>query len=344
MSKKIEHDAILQEKPIVTFALFAYNQEKYIREAVEAALSQDYEPLEIILSDDCSTDNTYKIIQEIIKDYHGPHTVILNRNEVNLGSRGLGAHVNRILEKWNGDLLVFAAGDDISIPKRTTALVDFWIKAGKPDGSIHSAVEAISGDEKNPRTVLTGYEFFGRQTVLDCVKSGAKGVLGASHVITRGVYERFGPLPDTVLFEDRALAFRSLLIGKVIYCPQVLLKYRVHENSISGNEYSGLTQWNRWIDGLITKYQTFLSDYQKIFGPSNIDPHVLTEIYKCIQRTELSRPLVGGNFFERIVASFNYSTNFKTSSRISFMLLNSGFAGRAVYQALRFTNNFFRFK
>ena len=41
-------------RPLVTFALFAYNQEKYIREAVEGAFSQTYEPLEIILSDDYS--------------------------------------------------------------------------------------------------------------------------------------------------------------------------------------------------------------------------------------------------------------------------------------------------
>ena len=44
------------DRPLVTFALFAYNQEQYIREAVEGAFSQTYEPLEIILSDDCSSD------------------------------------------------------------------------------------------------------------------------------------------------------------------------------------------------------------------------------------------------------------------------------------------------
>ena len=51
--------------PLVTFALFAYNQEAFIREAVASALSQTYEPLEIILSDDCSTDRTFAIMQEL---------------------------------------------------------------------------------------------------------------------------------------------------------------------------------------------------------------------------------------------------------------------------------------
>ena len=53
------------DRPLVTFALFAYNQEQHIREAVDGAFSQTYEPLEIILSDDCSTDRTFEIMQEI---------------------------------------------------------------------------------------------------------------------------------------------------------------------------------------------------------------------------------------------------------------------------------------
>ena len=53
----------MSERPLVTFALFAYNQEKYIREAVEGAFSQTYQRMEIILSDDCSTDSTFDILK-----------------------------------------------------------------------------------------------------------------------------------------------------------------------------------------------------------------------------------------------------------------------------------------
>ena len=59
----------IEERPLVTFALFAYNQERYIREAVEGAFAQTYEPLEIILSDDCSTDRTFEIMQEMVANY-----------------------------------------------------------------------------------------------------------------------------------------------------------------------------------------------------------------------------------------------------------------------------------
>ena len=46
------------EPPRVTLAVIAYNQERFIREAIEGAFAQTYQPLEIILSDDCSSDRT----------------------------------------------------------------------------------------------------------------------------------------------------------------------------------------------------------------------------------------------------------------------------------------------
>ena len=68
-----------------TLLVTCYNFGRYIREAVESALSQTYEPLDIIVSDDCSTDRSWEIIQETVAAYKGPHHVILNRNEKNLG-------------------------------------------------------------------------------------------------------------------------------------------------------------------------------------------------------------------------------------------------------------------
>ena len=67
----------LGERPLICFGLLAYNQEPFIREAVEGALAQTYAPLEIILSDDCSTDRTFEIMQETVAAYRGPHKVVL---------------------------------------------------------------------------------------------------------------------------------------------------------------------------------------------------------------------------------------------------------------------------
>ena len=66
-------------RPLITFALMAYNQEQLIEEAVAGALAQTYSPLEIILSDDCSTDRTFEIMEEMADEYKGPHSVSIRR-------------------------------------------------------------------------------------------------------------------------------------------------------------------------------------------------------------------------------------------------------------------------
>ena len=50
---------------MVTYVVLTYNQESYIREAVQSALAQNYSPLEVIVSDDCSIDKTFDVIREI---------------------------------------------------------------------------------------------------------------------------------------------------------------------------------------------------------------------------------------------------------------------------------------
>ena len=75
------------ECPLITFALLAYNQESYIREAVEGAFAQNYSPLEIILSDDYSTDKTYEIMKDLVDEYKGFHIIKINRNGISVPAK-----------------------------------------------------------------------------------------------------------------------------------------------------------------------------------------------------------------------------------------------------------------
>ena len=70
--------------PLVSVCMLCYNQEQYITEAVEGMLAQTYSPLEIIISDDCSTDRTWEILQKIKDNYTGQHQLAIHRNEKNL--------------------------------------------------------------------------------------------------------------------------------------------------------------------------------------------------------------------------------------------------------------------
>ncbi len=51
----------MQDKPLVSVLMTAYNREKYIAEAIESVLQSTYKNFELIIVDDCSTDNTVSI-------------------------------------------------------------------------------------------------------------------------------------------------------------------------------------------------------------------------------------------------------------------------------------------
>ncbi len=214
-------------KPLVTFALLAFNQERFIREAVMGTLAQTYSPLEIILSDDCSTDGTFEIMKEIISVYSGRHSVLLVRNEKN---EGMGAHINKLMKIAKGELIIGAAGDDISLPIRVERLVNVWIRGERRAHSIYSAAIIIDESGKELRTMNSPPR---SMQPIPAIMTFMAGVMGCTHAWSREVFSVFGPiLPDTV-FEDRVIPLRSMLLGGIAYCPEPLVKYRIHGASIS---------------------------------------------------------------------------------------------------------------
>ncbi len=115
-----------QDLPTVTMAVISYNQEKTIGYAVDSALAQDYEgPLTIVLSDDCSQDGTFRIMQEKAAAYKGPHKIILNRNDENLYVAG---HLFKALSLAPSELQCKVDGDDYSAPDRVRRQVEAFCR------------------------------------------------------------------------------------------------------------------------------------------------------------------------------------------------------------------------
>lgn len=255
-----------EDRPLVTFALFAYRQEKYIREAIEAALNQTYSPLEIILSDDCSPDGTFEIMRAMANAYPGPHKVRLNRNENNLG---IGAHVNKLLDMAAGELIVLAAGDDISEIQRTEIMVDRWLLSGKKYDALWSSLTWIDeqgrviGEHHSPVSTAPRYK-----QIADFVPC----LLGCSHVTTKRLFNNFGKLRDDLEFEDGALGFRAIFSGGLASVDKKLVRYRLHPESVTDREEGGKGPTLQQAAGKIRKrahremvtYLGFLEDLPKI--------------------------------------------------------------------------------
>jgi glycosyltransferase involved in cell wall biosynthesis len=224
----------------VTAVLYAFNEERFIGEAVRSMLDQDYANMEFVLSDDGSTDRTFEIMEQLVRDYTGPHRVILNRNSTNLG---IGSQINAAVAKTTGSFIVLVNGDDVSHPDRVRKLVEQWAPTGQPKAAaVGSSLRQIaeSGVDLNrlmdARLPLPNLE--------SAVRSRFGGPLAACLGFDRAVFDSFGPLPDNLILEDSVLLCRAVLLGPVRYVDEPLVDYRLHGNNIS--QTYALQPYNDW--------------------------------------------------------------------------------------------------
>ncbi len=218
-----------QTPPLITLVVAAFNQERFVREAVAAAFAQTWSPLEIILSDDHSRDNTWTIIQELAATYQGPHKVSTNRNPVNLG---IGGHVNRIFELASGEWLVLAAGDDVSLPNRVEKIARLRMQHPGMTACFSDAEFFNEQGEGNSGS----FAYFNQQTSVSFQKM-VKGLggygAGATYAYDKRVLTEFAPLDRLTIAEDRVLPLRASILGDVLYVPEILVRYRKSSNSQS---------------------------------------------------------------------------------------------------------------
>lgn len=245
-------------RPLISFTLFAYNQERYISEAVAGAFSQNYEPMELILSDDCSTDRTFEIMQEMAKTYKGPHEVRLRRNEINLGVAG---HVNAVFAVARGDILLLAAGDDVSLPNRTKVSVDLLNNNTEASAVLLSA-HVIDESGKKIGQRLVGHRDGNKksQSLQDLIKLRYV-TFGATRAIRSEVFKQFGPLNNECPTEDTPLLLRSLIYGKNIISQRKLILYRKHQENLSST--ASLSRMNT--TAIYTQYRHDIAFSEKSF-------------------------------------------------------------------------------
>ena len=97
--------------PKVSVIVPIYNQAGFIRETVESVLSQDHPNIELVLSDDGSTDGTSDVLREYAAGE--PERVKLVASEENTGIAGA---FNRALDAHTGDYVAWLGGDDVMLP------------------------------------------------------------------------------------------------------------------------------------------------------------------------------------------------------------------------------------
>lgn len=208
----------------VSVLLIAYRAADTIVAAIDAALAQTL-PCEIIVSDDCSPDDTYAIARRHLAGYAGPHRVSVRQCTQN---RGVAGHLSELFALARGRIFLIMAGDDLSRPQRAAATLAAF--DANPD--VHALGSVVDEIDMQGKPLRCGVRHMPAVFGLDYfVRAGKLAtLLGATLALRREVFSRFGPLRASA--EDNLLTLRAALLGRGLCLDEALVDYRQNPDSL----------------------------------------------------------------------------------------------------------------
>lgn len=213
----------------VSVIIPVYNAGKYIDKTLESVFSQTYKDIEIVLVNDCSSDNSAQIIAKYIK-FHPKIVYFLQPYNM-----GAGAARNKALELATGQYVAFLDSDDLWLSEKTDRQIELMKKLKSPFS--YAAIEMIDGYGKiiKPKRKIKetcDYKYLLHNTI----------IATSSVVIDRTILGDFR-MPLRRGGQDYA-TWLMLLRGGVEACGinEVLVRYRVGNPSLSSNKFKSIRQ------------------------------------------------------------------------------------------------------
>jgi glycosyltransferase involved in cell wall biosynthesis len=212
--------------PLVSIMMTTYNHEKYIAQAVESVVSQETDfPYEIIIGEDCSTDNTKEILLNLQKNHS--EKVFLRLREENIGRR---KNFLDVLNNCRGDFVAILEGDDYwNSPHKLQKQVDFY--KNHPDCTIcfHSVLKQYEENNEKDRTfrpspvkdIYTIDDLFEKNFISTC------SVMYRNNLITE-----FPEWIQDIPAADWPLNILIARYGDIGYIDETMAVYRVHPQGV----------------------------------------------------------------------------------------------------------------
>ena len=201
-----------------------YNCGKFIERTIQSVLNQTYKNWEMIIVDDCSTDDTEKVVKKF-KDDKRIKYFKLKTNQ--------GAAVARTeaMKKAKGDFMAFLDSDDLWYKEKLEKQLKFMI-----DNNYNftcTAYEQVDENDKElNKTIRTKKKANYNRILLDCPVGNSTVMYNVNEL---GKFE----VPNIRKRNDDALWLQIIKKAKYIYgMDDVLMKYRIRSNSISSNKLS----------------------------------------------------------------------------------------------------------
>lgn len=229
--------------PLVSVLIVTYNSSETIQEALDSVYSQTYKNIELVISDDCSNDETVSICKKWI-DEHSERFV---RCELitTPQNTGLSSNYNRAAAKCQGEWVKDLDGDDVLLPNCVERYVDFIIE--HKDARIVFARSKTFGTSEEIVKVIDrqfNYDFFklSREQQLNKLLLEKNCISSATVFYSIKVIERMGKLNDEriPLLDDWPKWINLLKAGvHFSFLDKVTVLYRASGNSLStGKSYS----------------------------------------------------------------------------------------------------------
>lgn len=214
--------------PLVSVIIPTYNAAEYIEESIRSALSQTERNFELLVFDNASLDNTKEVVESIHDE-----RIKFQRNERNIGFAG---NANLGLRKAKGKYLCYLGADDIW---EETFLENMLLlmEANRSMSFSHGSAIWIDEHGNQYGGMSGGWENVtkGEKAFLDCFD---RGFCFSTLMMRTDIVKRIGPLDESWKeIADTWLFLKLCLEGDVGYLDKPLVRYRVHQKSLSLNLY-----------------------------------------------------------------------------------------------------------
>ncbi len=208
---------------LISIAMCTYNGDRFIKEQLDSILNQTYKNLEIIICDDCSSDNTINIIKEYIKN---DNRIKFFKNKKNLG---FVKNFEQAISLCKGDFIALADQDDIwKINKLELFLNDI-------NHNVLIYSDAILID-------INGHEI-GEELIRrnSCLVSGkcnkafflSNCVSGNTLMFKRELIEHILPIPEKISYHDIWIAFVASTYSTITYTDEAMTYYRRYADQVT---------------------------------------------------------------------------------------------------------------
>lgn len=241
---------LVNQKHFVSVLMTAYNRERFVGAAIESVLNSTYQNFELLILDDCSTDDTIKIVNQYEKV---DQRIVLIRNTTNLGDY---PNRNRAIKFAKGEYIFFVDSDDQIFPKTIEKTVEFFNT--NPDLNFGVGTVGKHLFDELPE-VLTANKAITRhffQSPILAVGPGGTVSKRDYHNLIGNYPVKYGPAND-MYFNLKAVSQ-----DKVVVFPFEFVNYRRHEGQEINNKFSYLVNGYLYLKDALKELTFPLSERQ----------------------------------------------------------------------------------